>query len=87
MICTLCPMIRALSAGVKPNSMSLVPDAYEAILEAAEKGLITIMRYDEMPEKMREWNRRTILQEYEENADHPEYRHFLKGNFPKIRGN
>ena len=57
---------------------------YEAILEAEEKGLIAIMRYEEMPEKMREWIRRTILKEYEENADHPEYRHFLKGNFPDI---
>ena len=64
--------------------MEYVSDAYEAILEAEEKGVIAIMRYDEMPEKMREWNRRTILQEYKENADHPEYQHFLKGNFPGI---
>ena len=43
------------------------------------------MRYDEMSEKMREWNRRIILQEYEEAVDHPEYRHFLKGNFAYIQ--
>ena len=38
-----------------------------------------------MSEKMREWNRRTILQEYEEAVDHPEYRHFLKENFTYIQ--
>ena len=61
-----------------------MPDAYEAILAAEREGLITIMRYEEMPERMREWNVRTIREEYEEAADHPEYRHFLKGNFTEI---
>jgi hypothetical protein len=35
---------------------------------------------------MRDWIRKTILQEYQENADHPEYRHFLKGFFSNILG-
>ena len=66
--------------------MEFVPDAYEAILQAEKAGLITIMRYEQMPERMREWNRRTIREEYESSPDHPEYRHFLKGNFPDILG-
>ena len=37
-----------------------------------------------MPEKMLEWIGKTIRQEYEEAMDHPEYRHFLKGNFAEI---
>ena len=37
-----------------------------------------------MPEKMREWNNQSIAAEYERPVDHPEYRHFLKGNFPDI---
>ncbi|SFQ37853.1 hypothetical protein SAMN04487928_13932 [Butyrivibrio proteoclasticus] len=74
------------NAPVKVVGTEFVPDAYDAILEAEEKGLIAIMRYEEMPEKMRKWIRRTILQEYEENADHPEYLHFLKGNFSDILG-
>ena len=61
-----------------------VHDAYEAILEAEKNGLITVMRYEQMPEKMREWNIRTIKEEYENAKDHPEYRHFLKGNFPEL---
>ena len=60
------------------------PDAYEAILEAEKKGLITILRYNEMSDRMREWNVRTIKEEYEAAKDHPEYRHFLKGNFQGI---
>ena len=52
--------------------------------DAEEKGLLAIMRYDEMSGKMREWVRRTILQEYEEAEDHPEYRHFLKSNFSGV---
>ena len=42
------------------------------------------MRYEQMPDRMREWNRKTIREEYEASPDHPEYRHFLKGNFPDI---
>ena len=62
-----------------------IPDAaYEAILQAERNGLITILRYEEMSEAMREWNARTIKEEYEKAVDHPEYRHFLRGNFPDM---
>lgn len=63
-----------------------IPDAYDAILEAEKKGLITILRYEQMSEKMKEWNVRTIKEEYENAKEHPEYRHFLKGNFAEIIG-
>ena len=66
------------------SGVEFVPDAYAAILEAEREGLIRVMRYGEMSETMRDWNRRTILEEYEGAADHPEYRHFLTGNFPHI---
>jgi len=72
------------SEPVEVTGVEFVPDAYEAILQAEREGLITIMRYEEMPERMREWNVRTIRKEYLEAADHPEYRHFLKGNFAEI---
>ena len=72
------------SLPVKVTGAEFIPDAYEAILQAEKDGLITILRYEEMPDKMREWNRKTIIEEYEGAADHPEYRHFLKGNFPDI---
>ena len=72
------------SIPVKIVHAEYVPDAYEAILQAEREGLITILRYEEMPEEMREWNEKTIKEEYEEALEHPEYRHFLKGNFPQI---
>ena len=78
------PYAACSSNPVDVESIEFVSDAYEAILDAEEKGLIAIMRYDEMPEKMREWIMRTIPQEYEEATDHPEYRYFLKSNFPDI---
>ena len=76
----------AVTSGVavKVKDVEYVPDAYEAILLAEREGLITILRYEDMPEKMREWNEKTIKEEYEGASEHPEYRHFLKGNFPNI---
>ena len=61
-----------------------IPDAYEAILQAEQDGLLSIVRYEEMSDKAREWNEKAIRKEYENASEHPEYRHFLKGNFPEI---
>ena len=72
------------SIPVEVSNSEYVPDAYEAILQAEREGLITILRYEDMSERMREWNEKTIKDEYEEATEHPEYRHFLKGNFPSI---
>ncbi len=72
---------------VEISYVEFVPDALDAILQAERDGLITIMRYEEMSRKMKEWNTKTIREEYENAIDHPEYRHFLKGNFPDIINN
>ena len=37
-----------------------------------------------MTGEMRDWIKKTIAEEYEKAVDHPDYRHFLKGNFPDI---
>lgn len=66
------------------DGVEFVSDAYEAILQAERNGPISIMPYDKMSDIMREWNVKTIKNEYENAADHPEYRHFLMGNFPDI---
>ena len=68
----------------KVTGVEFVPDACEAILEAERNGKIVIVRYKELTEKMKEWIAETIRKEYEETADHPEYRHFLKGVFPEL---
>ena len=69
---------------VDVDGVEFVPDAYEAILQAEKAGLLTVLRYEDMPERMQAWNRKTIREEYAAAGDHPEYRHFLKGNFPDI---
>ena len=66
------------------TGVEFIPDAYEAILQAERDGLIVIQRYGEMPDRMREWNIRTVREEYAAAADHPEYRHFLRGCFAEI---
>ena len=72
------------SIPVKVLNSEYVPDAYEAILQAEREGLITIFRYEELSGKAHEWIEKTIKDEYEGAAGHPEYRHFLKGHFPNI---
>lgn len=61
--------------------MEFVADAYDSILEAEAAGLLSILRYEETSDKMREWIAKTIQNEYEEASAYPEYRHFLKGCF------
>ncbi len=61
-----------------------VPDAYEAILIAAELGQILIRRYEELPDSMLAWIDKNIKEEYRGAKDVPTYRHFLKGKFPEI---
>ena len=75
------------SISVKVSNVEYVRDAYEAILKAEREGLITILRYEEMSAEMREWNEKTIKEEFNNAVDHPEYRHFLKGNFPDLFSN
>lgn len=53
-------------------------------LQAERECLLTILRYEEMSDEMRRWNEKTIVDEYAGASEHPEYRHFLKGNFPEI---
>lgn len=70
------------------DACEFVPDAYEAILEAEREDLITILRYDEFiaNEKRREWLRKITVEEYEDNAAHPEYRFFLEARFGDMLG-
>ncbi len=73
------------SLPVEVLDAEFVPDAYDAIIGAEENGLISILRYEETSDKMREWITVTMQEEYENAKDHPEYRHFIKGNFPFVK--
>ena len=69
------------SLPVNVTGAEFIPDAYDAIMEAERKGLIMILRYEDFSEKKKQWLRGVIAKEYEEAADHPEYRYFLKNHF------
>lgn len=64
-------------------SCEFVADALAALLEAERQGKIVILRYAEMPDKMREWLYRTTFDEYRDAP--PDYRYFLKKKFPYLR--
>ena len=78
------PDAAASSVPVDVAGSEFISDAYEAILQAERKGLLSVVRYEELSERAKEWNEKTIREEYENASEHPEYRHFLKGNFPGI---
>lgn len=59
----------------------LVPDAYEAILEAVKTHKIILKRYEENSTAKLDWIRKTIIGEYEQAEEHPDYRLFLKAKF------
>ncbi len=69
---------------VRVDGCEFVKDAYEAILEAEEKGLLRILRYEDLTDQKKQWINETVKREYEEAEDHPEYRYFLLHHFPDI---
>ena len=66
---------------VPVTACEFVPDAYEAILAAERAGLLRIVRYENAPLRLKEWSLETIRKEYREAAEHPEYRHFIRGKW------
>ena len=61
-----------------------VPDAYMEILEAESKGLISLIRYENQSQKKIDWICKTVMQEYKEAENQPDYRHFLEGKFKDV---
>lgn len=79
------PDAAASSEPTPIKNCEFIPDAYEAILAAEKEGLISILRYKDMHEPQRAWIERTILEEYSNAADRPEYRHFMEGKFSFVK--
>ena len=57
-----------------------VPDALEAILAAEREGRLSVLRYEDAPEKIDAFNRSVIPDEYRNGS--PAYRYFLRAKFP-----
>ena len=58
-----------------------IDDAYEAIITAEKEGLVRISCYNELSLQMKKWLKDAIIKEYEQAAEHPEYRFFLEAKF------
>lgn len=79
------PHAAASPAPVPVDGAEFIPDAYEAILDAARKGLITVARYENQSKAMLAWIRKTIREQYDRAENQPEYRYFLRHKFDFIR--
>ena len=66
---------------VEVEACEFIEDAYEAIMEATATGKITILRYEDINEKMREFIAKSVREEYAAATEHPEYRYFLRRKF------
>lgn len=69
---------------VKVSACEQVSDAYQEILWAEQRGVIRITHYHQITEKTREWIFRSVREEYQNAANHPEYRFFLEGKFGRF---
>lgn len=67
---------------VKVSGCEYVPDAYEALMEAASQGKIMIKQFENHPQRFLEWLQQTVKKEFADSAADPGYRAFLKEKFP-----
>lgn len=80
-------IINAVSSSqpVTVSNVEFIEDAYSEILNAEKAGLIKIRRYEDMSESMLAWIEKTILNEYAQAVNEPDYRYFLKAKFDFIK--
>ncbi len=78
------PFAATSTEPVSVDACEYVPDAYEALKEAANKGLIVIKKYSENSEKMLAWIERCIKEQYKIASEIPDYKVFLEGKFRKL---
>ncbi len=69
---------------VKVCDCFFVPDAYEEILKAEKQGLLTILRYEQMGQKAKQWIQKTITDEYN-GATLADYKYFLENKFDFLK--
>lgn len=75
------PSAAVSAVPVVVDGVEFIPDAYEAILDAERKGLIFLRRYEDLPESMLAWIRKTMPEQYDQAGEQPEYRYFLQNKF------
>lgn len=66
---------------VKAEGCEFVPDAYSALLQAAEQGKIIMNSYESNTPGKLEWIHKTVRKEYASSGITSEYKYFLKCKF------
>ena len=66
---------------VETEGCEYIADAYDAIMEAVQERKITLLKYEDMSDKMRGMIARSVAEEYKNATDHPEYQYFLREKF------
>lgn len=61
-----------------------IPDAYEAILAAAESGAIRLLRFEDMKENTKKIIASLVKGDYENTEGNPAYRNFLADKFSHV---
>lgn len=67
---------------VKITGCEEVPDAYDAVMSAADSGGIILRKYEQNSKDKLDWIRKSVITEYKKAEKRPEYRAFLKAKFP-----
>lgn len=80
------PFAKVSKESVRVEGCEYVKDAYEALKEAEAAGKIVLTRFEDNSSGKIEWIRRTILAEYREAEDKPEYRFFLERKLGWVLG-
>lgn len=58
-----------------------IHDAYDAIIEAVNKGEMILGKYEESSREKMDWIKAAVKNEYATYSNHPEYRSFLQAKF------
>ena len=79
------PFAFACSTPVPVTSCEQIPDAYEALISAADAGKIELTSYQQNSEQKLKWIETVIRKEYEKYQNDPDYRFFLETKFSFLR--
>ena len=66
---------------VEVSQCEVITDVYQEILKAESKGLLRILRYDQMSDRMKAYSDKMIREEYLNSTEHPDYRFFIEKKF------
>ncbi len=78
------PFAVTSSIPIRVEQCEYIPDAYEALKEAAEKGLIVLSKYSDNSEERMQWIEQSVKNEYVKAQRIPEYKVFLENKFKDI---